>query len=146
MGCGEGCRDGCIRISLLHYLLHIVNILAADDLVNDPVENVKNEEDQRKGHTRHRVDPFGAANEELAHLLYGLLRGVGGGGCVVVVALDGHAVFALETRRTHAVGGEAESPVSRLVLLQYSTGVDRSRNTLFTRFTLNNALLLNSFQ
>lgn len=118
------------------FSLLLVNILAAYDLVNDPVENVKNEEDQRKGHTRHCVDPFGAADEELAHLLDGLLRGVGGGGCVVVVALDGHAVFGLETRRTHAIGGEAESAVSRLVLLQYSTGVERSRNPLFTRSTL----------
>lgn len=111
-----GRGGGWIRISLLH----TVNILAAYDLVNDPVENVKNEEDQRKGHARHRVDPFGAADEELTHFFHTLLRGVGGGGCVVVVALDGHAVFSLEARRTHAVGGEAEPAVSRLVLL--STG------------------------
>lgn len=108
-----GRGGGWIRISLLH----TVNILAAYDLVNDPVENVKNEEDQRKGHARHRVDPFCAADEELAHFLHALLRGVGGGGRVVVVALDGHAIFGLEARRTHAIGGEAESAVSRLVLL-----------------------------
>lgn len=112
MGRGEGRGGGWIRISLL-----LVNILAAYDLVNDPVENVKNEEDKWKGHARHCIDPFGAADEELAHFLHGLLRGVGGGGRVVVVALDGHAVFGLEARRTHAVGGEAEPAVSRLVLL-----------------------------
>lgn len=114
----RGRRGGCIRISLL-----LVNILAAYDLVSDPVENVKNEEDQRKGHTRHCVDPFGTADEELAHFLHSLLRGVSGGGRVVVVALDCHAVFGLKARWTHAVGCEAESAVSCLVLLQYSTQV-----------------------
>lgn len=30
--------------------LLLVDVLTADDLVNDPVENVKNEEDEREGH------------------------------------------------------------------------------------------------
>lgn len=100
------------------YLL-LVNIPAADDLVYDPVENVKNEEDEWKGDPRHRVNALGAADEELAHLLHGLLRWHAGGRCVVV-ALDGHAVFGLQTRRAHAVGGKAEAPFACLLLLQHT--------------------------
>lgn len=100
------------------YLL-LVNILAADDLVNDPVENVKNEEDEREGDSRHRVDALGAADEELAHLLHGLLRWHAGGRRIVV-ALDGHAVFGLQTCRAHAIGCKAEAPFTCLVLLQHT--------------------------
>lgn len=101
----------------LEYLL-LVNILAADDLVNDPVENVKNEEDEWEGDPRHRVNTLGAADEELAHLLDALLRWHAGGRRIVV-ALDGHAIFGLQTRRAHAVGGKAEAPFTCFLLLQH---------------------------
>lgn len=100
------------------YLL-LVNILAADDLVNDPVENVKNEEDEWEGDPRHRVNTLGAADEELAHLLHALLRWHAGGRRIVV-ALDGHAVFGLQTRGAHAIGCKAEAPFTCLLLLQHT--------------------------
>lgn len=54
--------------------LLLVNVLTADDLVSDPVENVKNEEDKWEGHTGHCVDALGSADEQLLHLLNALLR------------------------------------------------------------------------
>lgn len=97
--------------------LLLVDVLTADDLVNDPVENVKNEEDEREGHARHSVDAFGPADEELLHLLDAFLGRRRGRG-VVVVALDGHAVLGVQTGGAHAVAREAEAPLARLVLLQ----------------------------
>lgn len=98
--------------------LLLVDVLAADDLVNDPVENVKNEEDEREGHAGHRVNALGPADEQLLHLLDALL-GRGRGRGVVVVAFDGHAVLGLQTGGAHAVAGEAEAPLARLILLQH---------------------------
>lgn len=95
-----------------------MDVLAADDLVNDPVENVKNEEDEREGHAGHRVDALGPADEQLLHLLDALL-GRGRGRRVVVVALDGHAVFGVQAGGAHAVAGEAEAALARLILLQH---------------------------
>lgn len=143
-GCGFGCEKGAmtspIQVStsfclsffrfILHVLLftlllpssssrlHLVDVLAADDLVSDPVENVKNEEDEREGHARHRVDALGPADEQLLHLLDAPLgRGPGRG--VVVVAFDGHAVLGLQAGGAHAVTGEAEASLARLVFLQH---------------------------
>ena len=100
--------------------LLLVDVLAADDLVSDPVENIKNEEDEREGHAGHRVDALGPTDEQLLHLLDALLgRGRGRGRGVVVVALDGHAVFGLQAGGAHAVAGEAEAAVARLILLQH---------------------------
>lgn len=98
--------------------LLLVDVLAADDLVNDPVENVKNEEDEREGHAGHRVDALCPADEQLLHLLDAFL-GRGRGRGVVVVALDGHAVFGLEAGGAHAVAGEAEAPLACFILLQH---------------------------
>lgn len=103
-------------LSVLRLLL--VDVLAADDLVNDPVENVKNEEDEREGHAGHRVDALGPADEQLLHLLDALL-GRGRGRRVVVVALDGHAVFGVQAGRAHAVARETEAALTRLILLQH---------------------------
>lgn len=100
--------------------LLLVDVLAADDLVNDPVENVKNEEDEGEGHPGHRVDALGPADEQLLHLLDALL-GRGRGRRVVVVALDGHAVLGLQAGGAHAVAREAEAPVARVLLLQQKT-------------------------
>lgn len=102
-----------------HYFsrLLLVDVLAADDLVNDPVENVKNEEDEREGHPGHRVDALGPTDEQLLHLLNALL-GRGRGWGVVVVALNGHAVLGLQAGGAHAVAGEAEAPIARVLLLQ----------------------------
>lgn len=104
-----------------------MDVLAADDLVRDPVENVKNEEDEREGHAGHRVDALGPTDEQLLHLLDALLGRRRGGG-VVVVALDGHAVLGLQAGGAHAVPGEAKAPVARLVLLQH-------KNTRFRFYT-----------
>lgn len=98
--------------------LLLVDVLAADDLVSDPVENVKNEEDEREGHAGHRVDALGPADEQLLHLLDALLGRRRGRG-VVVVALDGHAVFGLQAGGAHAVAREAEAPLACLILLQH---------------------------
>ena len=94
-----------------------MDVLAADDLVNDPVENVKNEEDEREGHAGHRVDALGPADEQLLHLLDALL-GRRRGGRVVVVALDGHAVLGLQAGGAQAVTGETKAPVACFILLQ----------------------------
>lgn len=98
--------------------LLLVDVLAADDLVNDPVENVKNEEDEREGHAGHRVNALGPADEQLLHLLNAFL-GRGRGRGVVVVALNGHAVLGLQAGGAHAVAGKAEAPFARLILLQH---------------------------
>lgn len=98
--------------------LLLVDVLAADDLVNDPVENVKNEEDEREGHAGHGVDALGPADEELLHLLDALL-GRSRGRRVVVVALDGHAVLSVQAGGAHAVAWEAEAALPCLVLLQH---------------------------
>lgn len=95
-----------------------MDVLTADDLVNDPVKNVKNEEDEREGHTGHRVNALGPTDEQLLHLLDALL-GRGRGRGVVVVALDGHAVLGLQAGRAHAIAGEAETPLTRVILLQH---------------------------
>lgn len=97
--------------------LLLVDILAADDLVNDPVENVKNEEDEGEGYAGHGVDAFGAADEQLLHLLDCLLGRGRSRRSVVVVALDGHAVFGLEAGGAHAVPREPEAALARLILL-----------------------------
>lgn len=96
-----------------------MDVLAADDLVYDPVENVKNEEDEREGHAGHRVDSLGPADEQLLHLLNALLGCGRGRGGVVVVPLDGHAVFGLQAGGAHSVAGEAEAPLACLILLQH---------------------------
>lgn len=98
--------------------LLLVDVLAADDLVNDPVENVKNEEHEREGHAGHRVNALGPADEQLLHLLDALLGRRRGRG-VVVVALDGHAVLGLQAGGAHAVAGEVEAALARLILLQH---------------------------
>lgn len=100
--------------------LLLVYVLAADDLVDDPVENVKNEEDEGEGHAGHGVDALGPADEEFLHLLDALLGRGGrrGGRVVVVAALDGHAVFGLQAGGAHAVTGETEAPLARLILLE----------------------------
>lgn len=107
-----------LLLLLLWLLLLLVDVLTADDLVNDPVENVKNEEDEREGHAGHGVNALGPADEELLHLLdafLGCRRGRG----VVVVALDGHAVLGVQAGGAHTVAWEAEASLARLVLLQH---------------------------
>lgn len=107
-----------LLLLLLRLLLLLVDVLTADDLVNDPVENVKNEEDEREGHTGHGVNALGPADEELLHLLDAFLGRRRGRG-VVVVALDGHAVLGVQAGGAHTVAWEAEAPLARLVLLQH---------------------------
>lgn len=41
----------------------------SQDLVEDPVEDVEEEEGQREASPRHRVDLFGSIDEQLSHLL-----------------------------------------------------------------------------
>lgn len=116
LGLGAGWRG--IELSLFPCLRHLVYIRASDDLVYEPVENIKNEEDQRESHARDRVDPLRAADEELAHLFHRfLLRAGSGGRCVVVVPFDGHAIFGLQAGWAHAIGSEAEPALTTLIFL-----------------------------
>lgn len=50
----------------------LVEIFVSQDLVEDPVEDVEEEEGQREAGPRHRVDLFGAVDEQLPHLLHAL--------------------------------------------------------------------------
>lgn len=105
----------------------VVHILAANDLVDDPVENVKNEEDKGESHAGHGVNPLGAGDEDLAHLLHCLLRWVGGGWSIVAVAFDGHAILGLQAGGAHAIGGKAETALPSLILLQHKPTCLRPR-------------------
>lgn len=111
-------RTVLLLVLLLSSPLLLVDVLAADDLVNDPVENVKNEEDEWEGHAGYRVDALGPTNEQLLHLLDALF-GCGRGRGIVVVAFDGHAVLSLQASGAHAVTGETEAALARLILLQH---------------------------
>lgn len=73
-----------------------MHILSADDLVDDPVENVEDEECHGEADTRDLVDLLGSLDEELSHLLGGAGRRGDRVGCVVVVGtLDGDAILGL---------------------------------------------------
>lgn len=118
-----------VLLLLLGSPLLLVDVLAADDLVNDPVENVKNEEDEREGHAGHRVDAFGPTDEELLHLLDAFL-GCGRGRGIVVVAFDGHAILGLQAGGAHTITGETEAPLARLILLHVSSPPSEAQQLL----------------
>lgn len=73
-----------------------MHILSADDLVDDPVENVEDEECHGEADARDLVDLLGSLNEELSHLLGGAGgRGDRVGRVVVVGTLDRDAILGL---------------------------------------------------
>ena len=56
--------------------LPLVYVLAPEDFVKHPVENVKKQERQREAGSGNGVDPLGPVDEELPHLLVGFRRGL----------------------------------------------------------------------
>ena len=58
--------------------LALVHVLVPQDLVEDPVEDVEEEEGQGEAGPRHRVDLLGAVDEQLPHLLVGFAARAGG--------------------------------------------------------------------
>lgn len=96
----------------------VVDVLSADDLVDDPVEHVEDEEGHGEADAGYFIDLLGPLDEEFAHLLGGLgwrRRRVGGG--VVVGTFDRDAVLGLQTGRAHPVG-KVEATLSSLILLE----------------------------
>lgn len=96
--------------------LVVVDIFTPNDLVDHPVENIKNQEDQWESHSRDCVDLFCSVEEKFPHLVWrfgrwrvGLWR--------AVVALDGHSILGLQAGGPHPIGGEAETPLNHLILL-----------------------------
>lgn len=97
----------------------VVDILPADDLVDDPVEHVEDEEGHGEAYAGDFVNLLGPLDEEFSHLLRGLRwrrRWVGGG--VVVGALDRDAILGLKAGRAHPIGREVEAALSGLILLK----------------------------
>lgn len=74
----------------------VVDVLPADDLVDDPVEHVEDEEGHGEADARYFVNLLGPLDEEFSHLLRGLGRRRSGvGGVVVVGTLDRDAILGL---------------------------------------------------
>ena len=96
-----------------------MDVLPADDFVDDPVEHVEDEEGHGEADAGDLVDLLGPLDEEFSHLLRGLgwcRRRVGR--VAVVGALDRDAVLGLEAGWAHAVGREVEAALSSLILLE----------------------------
>lgn len=96
-----------------------MDVLPADDLVDDPVEHVEDEEGHGEANAGYFVDLLGPLDEEFSHLLWGLRRRSGGAGCIVAVGtLDRDAVLGLQTGWAHPVGREVEAALAGLILLE----------------------------
>lgn len=97
----------------------VVNILPADNLVDDPVEHVEDEEGHGEANAGYFVDLLGPLDEEFSHLLWGLRWcGRGVGGIVVVGSFNRDAIFGLQTGWAHPIGREVEAAFSSLILLE----------------------------
>lgn len=96
-----------------------MHVLSADDLVDDPVENVEDEEGHGEANAGDLVDLLGSLDEELPHLLGRARRRRHRVGRVVVVgSLDRDAILGLQAGWPHPVGSEVEPAFSSFVLLE----------------------------
>lgn len=97
----------------------VVHILSADNLVDDPVENVEDEEGHGEANAGDLVDLLGPLDEEFPHLLGGARRRRHRVGRVVVVgSLDRDAILGLQAGWPHPIGSEVEPAFTSFVLLE----------------------------
>lgn len=88
----------------------------SDDFVGNPVKDVKNEEGEGEGRSRHRVNPLGPVHKLLLYVIRVPLGGwhLCSIGCRT---FDGVSILHLQAG-AHGVPREVQTPLSHVIILE----------------------------
>lgn len=93
-------------------VLLLMNVFMPKDFIDNPVENVKNQECQRKAGSGDGVNLLSPVDEDLPHFIRALWHDLDS----VVGAFWNHTILGLQTG-PHSIGSEAESTLPHLIIL-----------------------------
>lgn len=112
------CLKSDIIVLSEHFSVLLGYVLMSDDLVGNPVENIEDEEGQRKGCPRDCVYPFGSVHKLLLHgvrVFWDRRLRVRSRSSV----LNNCAVFRWQA---HVVAGEVKAPFMHVIILEREGG------------------------
>lgn len=123
-----------------------MDVLMPDDLVGNPVEDIEDEESQRKSGPWDRVDPLGSVHKLFPHgvyVLWGWLLRVGSWNSI----FNSWAILCWQTL-AHVVAGKIKAAFTQIVILKSDMHMWMSLLELFKSLQLrcSSALLCNDWR